>query len=304
MQPVTPSDRRTTDEHHAPAGHRTTDEHRPAGEHHAPAAHRTYGELVTALAAAQKTTRGAPLYSRLVNRPLGRRLAALAHLAGATPDQVTAASAVATFAGIAAIALAPEGAWWWGVVVAAALVLGYALDAADGQLARLRGGGSVAGEWLDHVVDAAKIATIHLAVAVGAWRTGADAAWLLVPLGFSAVASTWFFTIILNDHLSRLAGGRDGQAAVAPPSRDAHDGHAGSDGRGRASAARWARSLAALPADYGLLCVVTVTLGWPALFRSLYTAVALGFLVITAASMVAWRRRIVTIATRPHRHSP
>ncbi len=247
--------------------------------------HRTYAELVSALAAAQKTARGAPLYSRVVNRPLGRRLAALAHLLGATPDQVTAASAAATFAGIAAIALAPAGAWWWGVVVASLLVLGYALDAADGQLARLRGGGSVAGEWLDHVVDAAKIATIHLAVAVGAWRTGADGPWLLVPLAFSALASTWFFTIILNDHLSRLAGGRDGQASVA----------AGSEGGGARSLLR---SLAALPADYGVLCAVFVTLGWPEFFRPLYTLLALGFLVITAASMVAWRRRILIASQR------
>ncbi len=247
--------------------------------------HRTDPELVSALAAAQKTTLGAPLYSRLVNRPLGRRFAALAHLLGATPDQVTAVSAVATFAGIAAIALAPEGAWWWGVVVAALLVLGYALDAADGQLARLRGGGSLAGEWLDHVVDAAKIASIHLAVAVGAWRTGADGPWLLVPLAFSAVASTWFFTIILNDHLSRLAGGRDGQAAVAA-------GAGGGRTRGLA------RSLAALPADYGVLCAVFVTLGWPGLFRPLYSLLALGFLVITAASMVAWRRRVLRASQR------
>ncbi len=247
--------------------------------------HRTYPELVAALAAAQKTTRGAPLYSRLVNRPLGRRLAALAHLAGATPDQVTAVSAVATFAGIAAIALAPAGAWWWGAVVAALLVLGYALDAADGQLARLRGGGSVAGEWLDHVVDAAKIATVHLAVAVGAWRAGVDGPWLLVPLGFSAVASTWFFTIILNDHLTRLAGGRDGQAAVA-----ADPGARG----GRAGARGLARSLAALPADYGAWCLVLATLGWPGVFRPLYTLLAVGFTAITAASMVAWRRRILT----------
>ncbi len=249
--------------------------------------HRTYPELVSALAAAQKTTRGAPLYSRLVNRPLGRRLAALAHLLGATPDQVTAASAVTTFAGIAAIALAPAGtgAWWWGLVVAFVLVLGYALDAADGQLARLRGGGSVAGEWLDHVVDAAKIATIHLAVAVGAWRTGADGPWLLVPLAFSALASTWFFTIILNDHLSRLAGGRDGQAVVA----------AGAEAGGPRALAR---SLAALPADYGVLCAVFVTLGWPVVFRTLYTLLAVGFLVITAASMVAWRHRIIIASQR------
>ena len=263
--------------------HRTRRAHREA-----------YRASVAALGRAQKTTRGAPLYSRAVNRPLGRRLAALAHLVGATPDQVTAASAAVTATGIAAIALAPASVGagrWWGLVVAVLLVLGYALDAADGQLARLRGGGSLAGEWLDHVVDAAKIATLHLAVAVGAWRAGADGAWLLVPLAFSTVASTWFFTIILNDHLRRLAGGRDGQAAVGGASGAAGGGGA-ADGPARPPLLR---SLAALPVDYGVLCVLFVLLGWPALFRPLYALLALGFTAVAAASMVVWRRQVTQI---------
>lgn len=242
----------------------------------------TYRGSVAALGRAQKTTRGAPLYSRAVNRPLGRRLAALGHVLGATPDQVTAVSAVVTAGGIAAIALAPDpsGAGrWWGLAVAALLVLGYALDAADGQLARLRGGGSLAGEWLDHVVDAAKIATLHLAVAVGAWRAGVDGPWLLVPLAFSAVSSTWFFTIILNDHLRRLAGGTDGQATVA----------------GTVRRPSLLRSAAALPADYGVLCMLFLALGWPGAFRPVYTLLALGFGAVALASMVVWRRQMMSL---------
>jgi phosphatidylglycerophosphate synthase len=80
-----------------------------------------------------------------------------------TPIQVTVISAGLTFAGIVTSAMvspAPSVA----AAVCLLLVFGYALDAADGQLARLRGGGSIAGEWLDHVVDAAKIASLHLAV--------------------------------------------------------------------------------------------------------------------------------------------
>lgn len=250
----------------------------------------TYRASVDALGRAQKTTRGAPLYSRTVNRPLGRRLAALAHVVGATPDQVTALSGAVTAAGIAAIALAPapSGAGrWWGVVVAALLVAGYALDAADGQLARLRGGGSLAGEWLDHVVDAAKIATLHLAVAVGAWRAGVEGPWLLVPLAFSAVSSTWFFTIILNDHLRRLAGGVDGQASVA--------GGGAGGGAGAPSRPSLLRSAASLPADYGALCVLFLALGWPEVFRALYTLLALGFGAVALASMVVWRRQMMTL---------
>ena len=93
--------------------------------------------------------------------------------------------------------------------VRALLVVGYALDAADGQLARLRGGGSVAGEWLDHVVDAVKIA---IAPPRRRWSSGTvhgdrDDARLLSPSRFQVVASVMFFTIILNDQLRRAHRG-------------------------------------------------------------------------------------------------
>lgn len=264
----------------------TTDTSRPAGASAAPERQRPrYRASLQQLLSAQKSAKGAPAYSRFVNRPLGRRLAAAAHVIGLTPNQVTAASALATGAGTAVVALAPS-AWWKGLLVAALLVLGYALDAADGQLARLRGGGSKAGEWLDHVVDAAKTSCLHLAVAIGAYLTFAPrpAAWLLVPLGFAAVASTWFFTIILNDHVRRLAGARDGQATV---------------GAGEARQHSALRSLASAPVDYGVLCVVFVLLGWPAVFSWAYGLLALGFAVVAGASMVVWFRQVSALDHRP-----
>jgi phosphatidylglycerophosphate synthase len=244
-----------------------------------------YADSVLRLSGAQKSARGAPAYSRFVNRPLGRRLAAVGHVLGATPNQVTVASALATGAGIATLALLPP-AWWTGLVVAGLLVLGYALDAADGQLARLRGGGSSVGEWLDHVVDAAKTATIHLAVLVAAYR-GWDPqpeAWLLLPLLFSAVACTWFFTILLNDHLRRRAGARDGQATVTAGEARQHSA---------------LRSLASVPVDYGVLCLVTALSGLPVVFGWAYGALAVAFTLVTAASMVAWFRQMAALDGNP-----
>ncbi len=122
------------------------------------------------LGAAQKGhARGAPAYSVYVNRRIGRVLAATAYVWGWTPNGVTAVSAVFTFTGILLLCVVPVSPWL-GVVVALLLALGYAWDSADGQLARLRGGGSVAGEWLDHFVDAVKIASLHLAVVIGLFR--------------------------------------------------------------------------------------------------------------------------------------
>ena len=110
-----------------------------------PAARPRISESVRALSAAQKSNAGAPLYSRVINRPVGRLLAAVAHRVGLTPDQVTLLSACCTYLGIALIALwRPSAAA--AVATSLLLMLGYALDSADGQLARLRHGGGQARE--------------------------------------------------------------------------------------------------------------------------------------------------------------
>ena len=83
-----------------------------------PASGETVTQTVRRLAGAQKGAQGAPAYSRFVNRPLGRVLAALAFHAGLTPNAVTAVSAVWTAAGIALVAVAPLG-WATGAAVSA-----------------------------------------------------------------------------------------------------------------------------------------------------------------------------------------
>src|SRR5699024_4466075 len=136
------------------------------------------------LAAAQKSSRGVSLYSRWVNRPFGRVLAASAHQLGMSPNAVTAVSAATTGAALLLLIMVrPQP--WLGPAVALLLVAGFALDSADGQLARLTGRSSPVGEWLDHVVDAAKMVCVHGAVLVAGHRFWSTSeAWLLVPLAF------------------------------------------------------------------------------------------------------------------------
>jgi phosphatidylglycerophosphate synthase len=163
-----------------------------------------YWDTVRALAAGQKAAaRSAPAYSRYINRRLGRLLAAAAMRAGLSPNAVTAVSAAFTFAGIALLIIfPPSGAL--GIAVALCLVAGYACDSADGQVARMWGGGSPAGEWLDHMVDAVKTSTMPLGLAVGLYRFGAvDRWWLLVPLGAAIVSAVLFFGMILTEQLRR-----------------------------------------------------------------------------------------------------
>src|SRR4051794_1561474 len=110
----------------------------------------SYRGAVERLASAQKSAKGGSLYSRYVNRPVGRVLAAGAYRAGLTPNQVTLVSAAFSYGAVAALAAAAPS-WGLAAAVYAALALGFAFDSADGQLARLLGAGGPAGEWLDHV---------------------------------------------------------------------------------------------------------------------------------------------------------
>jgi phosphatidylglycerophosphate synthase len=244
------------------------------GARPAAAARERYGDTVRRLAGAQKPPAvGSPAYSRFVNRRIGRHLAAAAYQLGWTPNQVTALSAAFSAAGILTVALV-DPRWWTGVLVALALALGYALDSADGQLARLRGGGSPAGEWLDHVVDCVKILTLHAAVLVAFFRFGdlADG-WLLVPLAYLVVDSAAFFAMTLNDQLKR---GRVAPAAgpVVPSLR---------------------RSLLVLPTDYGVLCLVFVLLGWQDGFLAGYGLLLAANALYLAAALVKWYRAIAAL---------
>lgn len=231
----------------------------------------TYRETLGRMGAAQKPGRGAPPYSRWINRRLGRYLAAWAFGVRLTPDQVTLISALMTFSGLAlVIFVAP--AWWLGICVTALLLLGYALDSADGQLARLRGGGSKAGEWLDHVVDATKIGVLHSAVLISFYRfEHIRSPLLLIPLVFMTAAFVFFFGMILTDQLRRAAAAERGDVYAKP------------SGPGGGF-----QTLVAAPTDYGLLCLSFFLLGAPLVFGLAYALLAAAQTLVTAGVLVRW----------------
>lgn len=239
-----------------------------------PRATEGYAETLRRLRSAQKPpAKGSPAYSRFVNRRIGRFLAAGAYQAGLTPNHVTFISAGFSAAALALVALVrPTPLVAVGVTLA--LLLGYAFDSADGQLARLRGGGSPAGEWLDHVVDAFKTSALHLAVLVGWYRfTDLDRRLLLVPVLFTLVGAVFFFVQILTDQLRRA------HPSQAPPPADS-------------SAAAVLRSLVVLPTDYGVLCLVFLTLAWPAVFATLYGLLGAGTAGFLLLALPKWYREV------------
>lgn len=238
---------------------------------------------ISDLRSAQKSSKGAPAYSRFVNRPLGRIFAAVAYTLGLSPNTVTAISGTVTFSGIAILAMV-EPTWWSSLLIALALVLGYALDSADGQVARLSGRSSPAGEWLDHMVDALKLASLHMAVLV-CWYRWFDlpTVWLLVPIVFEIVSTTSFFRMLLSDFLVRIAD------AKRPAEHDSGTSTA------RTSPAWY--SIAVVPSDYGLWCVMFLTLWIHPVFVGIYTALTVLNGLLLVASATRWFKVMGTLTT-------
>jgi phosphatidylglycerophosphate synthase len=212
-----------------------------------------------------KTPRGVSLYSRYLNRPAGRRIANLCLRVGLSANQVTAVSALLSLAGLVLLVAVPPSLPV-GVGVAALLVVGFAFDSADGQVARMSGTSSPAGEWLDHVVDAAKFVLLHAAVAV-AWYRHFDQpdAWLLVPLGYQAVAVVMFsaLTIVTLLKVPVVAAG-----AIAAPSS--------------------LRAVGLLPADFGILALSFVLWGSPEVFAWVYLTLAALNALILIGLLAKW----------------
>jgi phosphatidylglycerophosphate synthase len=237
----------------------------------------SYRQTVRRLARAQKSAKGGQAYSQFVNRRLGRLAAAAAYHAGLTPNAVTVTSATCSAAGIAVIALVSGLP---AVVAAPLLAIGYLLDAADGQLARLRGGGSISGEWLDHSVDSVKITSLHLAVLIHLYRfTDLGAAWYLVPLGFTVVAVALFFAQLLNEQLRRSRG-------IIRTASDPVSSFS---------------LFAKLPHDYGILCWTFVLLPATSAFIAVYTFLLAFNAAYLSLALLKWWREMRTLDALPPR---
>ena len=247
-------------------------------------------------AGAGKSNRGAPGYSRWINRPVGRQLAIVAFRLGLSPNQVTVLSGLTSLAGIAVLALAPATVGV-GFLVAFLLALAYALDSADGQVARMQGGGSRAGEWLDHVIDCLKIAALHAAVLI-AWYRSFDLpdAMLLVPIVAGIQLSTYFFAMILTDQLRAAAKARPDAQLVAPeeaPTSTPASAPAAPGDEGRPPVLA---SLVILPTDYGVLCICFVLLGFHDAFVWAYSAITLAGVALLVAALRKWFRDLSRLA--------
>ncbi len=233
-----------------------------------------YRDARSALARAQKSNASVPPYSRYVNRPLGGRIAAAGAAIGATPNQVTALSALWSLIGFALLVAVPPGV---GVAVAVTILftLSWAFDAADGQLARLTATAGPAGEWLDHVVDSARQILLHVSVLIYLLRADDFVfGWVhLLPLAYLLVISVRYFSQMLAGQLTERAG--------APPAAES----------GRERLRAWLQQ----PADPSTLHLTFLLAGSPDAFTIAYGVVFLANLPLALASFARRYRQLARL---------
>lgn len=229
----------------------------------APQRHRLRSRYLTArsgLEGAQKPSNGVPAYTRWINRRLARYAAAAAFALRISPNGVTAVSALLTFAGLAFLVYQPF-AMHTGVVVAILLAFGYILDSADGQVARLSRQSSLAGEWLDHVVDAVRTPAIHLTTLVSLYLYHEMPLWyFVVPMAFCLQSVGQFMSQILAGTLAKTS-------------------------RVEVSGKHISKSILLLPTDMGTLCWLFIFWDNKVIFTFAYAILFSLNLAHTAVSM-------------------
>ena len=148
-----------------------------------------------------RVNRGGGLFSEALSQRIGALFALVAQRLGLAPTALTIANLVVGLAASVSVvgfahpvATGAVPAWGIGLVALVGWQVAYALDCADGQLARVTGRGSVAGARVDVLCDVA--AQIALVTALGATAVAqhpATPVWLV-----AAFAGTWMVNLVTS----------------------------------------------------------------------------------------------------------
>ncbi|MFC4149355.1 CDP-alcohol phosphatidyltransferase family protein [Micromonospora mangrovi] len=148
-----------------------------------------------------RVNRGGGLFSESVSQWLGAVFALVAQRLGLRPTALTITNLLLGLAAsVTVVALAPEvaagsvPAWVVGLVALVGWQVAYALDCADGQLARVTGQGSPAGARVDVLCDvAAQIALVTALGATAVAQRPSTPTWLV-----AVFAGTWMVNLVTS----------------------------------------------------------------------------------------------------------
>jgi phosphatidylglycerophosphate synthase len=148
-----------------------------------------------------QVNRGGGLFSEAVSQRLGARISVFAYKHRLAPTVLTVANlglgCLVSFIVVAtAEPVADDRFWAWpiGLLALVGWQIAYALDCADGQLARVTGQSSPAGARIDVLCDvAAQIALVSALAATAEAQVPETPAWLL-----AAFAGTWMVNLVTS----------------------------------------------------------------------------------------------------------
>jgi phosphatidylglycerophosphate synthase len=148
-----------------------------------------------------RVNRGGGLFSEALSQRLGARIAVFAYRHRLAPTVLTVSnlglSCLVSFVVVAAAGRVADGwmpAWPIGLLALVGWQLAYALDCADGQLARVTGQTSAPGGRVDVLCDVAgQIALVAALSAVAEAQVPQTPAWLL-----AAFAGTWMVNLVTS----------------------------------------------------------------------------------------------------------
>ncbi|NES29826.1 CDP-alcohol phosphatidyltransferase [Micromonospora terminaliae] len=148
-----------------------------------------------------RVNRGGGLFSESISQWIGAVFALVAQRLGLRPTALTITNLVLGLAAsVTVVALADDvaagsvPAWAVGLVALVGWQIAYALDCADGQLARVTGQGSAAGARVDVLCDvAAQIALVTALGATAVAQRPATPVWLI-----AVFAGTWMVNLVTS----------------------------------------------------------------------------------------------------------
>ncbi|SCL22170.1 CDP-alcohol phosphatidyltransferase [Micromonospora nigra] len=161
----------------------------------------TVAEARPTVADFHRVNRGGGLFSESVSQWLGAVFAVVAQRLGLPPTALTItnlvlglATSVTVVALAGPVAAGDVPAWAVGLLALVGWQVAYALDCADGQLARVTGQGSAAGARVDVLCDvAAQIALVAALAATAVAQEPATPTWLV-----AIFAGTWMVNLVTS----------------------------------------------------------------------------------------------------------
>ncbi|GAA1850829.1 CDP-alcohol phosphatidyltransferase family protein [Asanoa iriomotensis] len=144
-----------------------------------------------------RVNRGGGLFSEALSQRAGALFAAAAYRLGIAPTLLTAGNLVVglgTSAAVVALASTDVPTWVAGLIALLGWQLAYALDCADGQLARVAGRTSPAGARVDVLCDiAVQISLVTALSAVAVDQRPSTASWVVAMF-----AGTWMVNLVTS----------------------------------------------------------------------------------------------------------